>query len=146
MNLFLYCLLRSAVGSVRTIIRLLFCFQFISYKQKALKQRKSKSLGLLFVAGRFHSLSNSWLILFLVSRTIVLLTNPNFLLIRPFGIVTILCNLITESTVNPVPLLFSECFLIMISLSIKSSGILLEIKAIITWLYFPISFVKKELV
>lgn len=55
-----------------------------------------------------------------------------------------LCNLITESTVNPVPMVFSDCFLIMMSLSIKSSGILLEINAIITWLYFPISFVKQR--
>ena len=57
---------------------------------------------------------------------------PNFLLISDFGIDTILCNRITESTFNPVPIQKSEFLMITKSLSINSFGILLEIKAIIT--------------
>lgn len=58
---------------------------------------------------------------------------PNLLFISDFGIVTILCSRITESIVNPVPTQWSEFFMITKSLSTSSFGILLEIKAIITW-------------
>jgi len=87
---------------------------------------------MLFGARLYYSLSNNCLIFPETSVSMDLLIDPSFLCIKCLGIVTILCNLITESTVNPEPKEFSDSFLIIKSLSIKSSGILLEIKAIIT--------------
>jgi len=73
---------------------------------------------MFFKARLYHSLSNNCLIFSETSIAMDSLIVPNFLFIIFFGIVTILCNLITESTVNPVPKEFSDFFLRIKSLSI----------------------------